>query len=83
MLAEQKIPHRKPAKDCRFSELSVWVSGLDSNCRHGHSLLTLNQKERVDLMAWLVHQRLQQFSAGVANAAGQEEIVENQQISFK
>ena len=34
-MAEQKIPHRKPAKDCRFSELSVWVSGLDSNCRYG------------------------------------------------
>ena len=34
MLAEQKIPHRKPAKDCRSSELSVWGSELDSNCRY-------------------------------------------------
>ena len=33
--AGQKVPDRKPAKDCRFSELSVWVSGLDSNCRYG------------------------------------------------
>jgi len=33
VLAEQKVPHHKPAKVCRFSELSVWVSGLDSNCR--------------------------------------------------
>ena len=41
-LAEQKIPHRKPSKDCRFSELSVWVSGLDSNCRYGYSLRTRN-----------------------------------------
>ena len=35
-LAGQKIPDRKPAKDCRFSELSVWGSELDSNCRDGH-----------------------------------------------
>ena len=34
MLAGQNVPHHKPAKDCRLSELSVWVSGLDSNCRY-------------------------------------------------
>ena len=28
----KQIPHRKPSKDCRFSELSVWVSGLESKC---------------------------------------------------
>ena len=31
--------------------MSVWVSGLDSNCRYDHSLRTLNQEERVALMA--------------------------------
>ncbi len=33
VLAEQNVPHHKPAKDCGPSESSVWVSGLDSNCR--------------------------------------------------
>ena len=33
MLAEQNVPHHKPSKDYRLSELSVWLSGLDSNCR--------------------------------------------------
>ena len=51
VLAGQKVPHHKPAKDCRFSESSVWASELGSNCRYGHSRLTLNQEERVDLMA--------------------------------
>ena len=42
-------------KDCRFSELSVWVSGLDSNCWDGYSLRTLNQEGRVDWMAQRTH----------------------------
>ena len=26
------MSHHKPAKDCRFSELSVWVSGVAADC---------------------------------------------------
>ena len=34
ILAEQNVPHHKPAKDCRLSESSTWGSELDSNCRY-------------------------------------------------
>ena len=33
VLAEQNVPHHKPAKDCRSSESRVWGSELDSKCR--------------------------------------------------
>jgi hypothetical protein len=55
VLAGQNVAHHKPAKDCRFSESSPWGSELDSNCRDGYSLPTLNQKQRVDLMAQRTH----------------------------
>ena len=44
---EQNVPHRKPPKDCRFSESSVWGSELDSNCQYVHrSLLRLDLRIR-------------------------------------
>ena len=55
MLAGHNVLHHKPAKDCRFSESSPWGSELDSNCRYGHSLRTLNQEGRVDWMAQRTH----------------------------
>ena len=46
VLAGQNVPHHKPAKDCRFSESSVWGSELDSNCRYGYSRASSIRKLR-------------------------------------